>query len=90
MSVTVSSSAMSLTISLHLESHVRASRYIISYSYANTDCFNSTNDVVVATSETMYTLSELQEGTEYSIAVTAILDDRNTEESVSATTMATG
>ena len=39
----------------------------------------------------MYTLTELQEATEYSITVTAILSDGETEEdNLTATTMAAG
>ena len=68
-----------------------ASNYLIFYSNTNTQCFNtSTGTNVIAASDTVYILSDLQEGTKYSITVTAILDDRITEESLSATTMAVG
>ena len=92
MLVGVSSYTTSLIISFHLKPHVTASNYIISYSYSNTDCFNTANkSVVVAASETMYTLTDLQEGTEYSITVTALLSDGETaEDSLTATTMAAG
>ena len=79
-----------MTISLDLEPHVTASNYIISYSNTNTDCFNtSTGTIAVAASETMYTLNDLQEGTEYSITVTALVDGRTIEESLSTTTITT-
>ena len=49
-----------------------ATSYIISYSNTDTDCFNMTyNDIT--TSETTYELTNLEEGTEYSITVTALL-----------------
>ena len=66
--------------------------YNISYSTTNTQCFTNSNVITdIAGSETMYTVTGLQEGTEYSITVTAMLSDGETEEnSLTATTMGTG
>ena len=65
------------------------STYSISYSNTNnTQCFNDSNDISdISASETFYNLTGLQEATEYSITVTAILSDGETvEDSVIATT----
>ena len=66
--------------------------YSISYSNTNTDCFTDSDDMTgIAVSETMYPLTDLEEGTEYSITVTALLSDGGTaEDNLTATTMATG
>ena len=66
--------------------------YIISQSNTNTDCFNDSDDITgIVASETMYTLTDLQEGTEYSITVTATLSDGETaEDNLTATTMTAG
>ena len=88
-----STSTTSLTISWILHDSVTATSYTISYSITNTQCFTESYDDVtgITDSETMYTLAELQEGAEYSINVTAILSDGQTEEdSLRATIMATG
>ena len=69
------------------------STYSISYSNTNnTQCFNDSNDISdISGSETMYNLTGLQEATEYSITVTAILSDRETAiDSVTATTLSAG
>ena len=65
--------------------------YIISYS--NTDCPNDIYDDItgISDSETMYTLTDLEEGTEYSITVTAILSGGITQAyDVAATTISVG
>ena len=69
------------------------STYSISYSNTNnTQCFNDSNDISdISGSETMYNLTGLQEATEYSITVTAILSDGETvEDSLKATTLPDG
>ena len=88
-----STSTTSLTISWTLDDSVTATSYTISYSNTNTDCFTGSYDDItgIAASETMYTLTGLEEGTEYSITVTAILSDgETTEDSITAITMTTG
>ena len=89
----VSTSTTSLTISWTLADDVVATEYTISYS--NTDCPNDIiyDDITgISDSETMYTLDDLEEGTEYSITVTAILSDDggSAPTTVTATTMSVG
>ena len=88
----VSASTTSLTVSwtLVLAEGVTATSFTISYSNTdNAQCFNvSLSDTA---SETMYTVPGLQEGTEYSITVTAMLSAGGRgEDSLTATTMAAG
>ena len=87
-----STSDTTVTLSLILADDVTVTEYIISYS--NTDCPNDIYDDItgISYSETMYTLTDLEEGTEYSITVTAILsDDEGTaSDTVTATTMSVG
>ena len=86
-----STSATSVTILWTLDDSVTATSYTISYSNTNTQCFTeSYDDITVTASETMYTLTGLQEATEYSITVTAILSDRYLTATTMATTMAAG
>ena len=69
------------------------STYFISYSNTNnTQCFTDSNDISdISASETMYNLTGLQEATEYSITVTAILSDGETAvDSLTATTLPDG
>ena len=81
-----------MTISWSLTDGLTAtSDYIISYS--NTDCFTDAYDDItdISPSETMTTLTGLQEGTDYSITVTVSLSGGGTgEDSLTATTMTTG
>ena len=87
----VSTMVTSLTISWTLSGGVTATTYTISYS--NTNCPPDTNDDItgIPGSETTYTLTGLQEGTEYSITVTATLSGGGTgANSLTATTIATG
>ena len=86
----ISSTTTSLTISLALEEGVIATSYSISYSA--TDCFTGSNTTPpIAGSETMYRLDDLEEGTEYSITVTATLTGGGTQEDMAVgTTVAAG
>ena len=95
MSINPSSSTTttSLTISWTLvdDVTVMVNSYTISYFNTNTDCFTDSDTISVAASETMYELTDLQEGTEYSITVTALLSLGETaEDSITATTMVAG
>ena len=81
----------SLTISWTLADGLTATTYNISYS--NTDCPTDTYDVItdISPSKTMYTLTDLEEGTDYSITVTVTLSDGETQKySFTATTMIAG
>ena len=84
----------SLTISWSLDDDdaVTIQSYTISYSNTNTDCFTDSNNITgTADGETTYTLTDLEEGTEYSITVTVLLSDgRIVENNLTATTMAAG
>ena len=88
----VVSTSNSLTISWTLDDRLSATNYTISYFNTNTDCFTDSSDITgIAASETMYTLTDLQEDTEYSITVTAQMSDGEAaENSLTATTMAAG
>ena len=69
------------------------STYSISYSNTNNiQCFTDSNDISdISGSETMYNLTGLQEATEYSITVTAILSDgETTVDSLTVTTLPDG
>ena len=69
------------------------STYSISYSNTNnTQCFTDSNNISdISASETMYNLTGLQEATEYSITVTAILSDGETaQDNRIATTLSAG
>ena len=89
----ITTSVTSLTISWSLIGGVTATDdYTISYSNTNnTQCFNRTNSDTTARTETMYVLTGLQEGTQYSITLTVMLDNGKTgSDTPTATTMATG
>ena len=94
LSVTLdSTSVTSMTLSWALPEELTATSYTISYSNTNnTQCFTDSNDITdIAASETTYTLTDLQEDTEYSITVTALLSDGETErDTLVAATMASG
>ena len=86
-----STSTTSLTISWTLADDVTATEYIISYSNTDIDCFNISYDDITVSIMSVE-LTDLEEGTEYSITVTAILsDDGGTaSDTVTATTMSVG
>ena len=86
----ISSTTTSLTISLALEEGVTATSYSISYSATDTDCFTDSNTIPdFAGSETI--LPGLEEGTEYSITVTATITGGGSEQDMAVgTTVATG
>ena len=89
----ISSTTTSLTISWALEESLTATSYSISYSATDTDCFTGSITMIppIAGSETMYTLTGLQEGTEYSITVTAIITGGGSQEDMAVgTTVAAG
>ena len=91
---TIATTSLGISWTLILDDGVTVTSYIISYSNTNTQCFTDSNVITdIAGSETMYTVTGhgLQEGTEYSITVTAMLSDGEIEEnSLTASTMATG
>ena len=88
----ISSTTTSLTISWALEEGVTATSYSISYSATDTDCFTGSNTIPpIAGSETMYTLPGLEEGTEYSITVTASITGGGSQQYMDVgTTLAAG
>ena len=83
-------SITSLTLSVIVTDSITDSSYNISYD--NTDCPHDTYyDDINGISDTLYTLTELQEGTEYSITITVILNDGWTEiETVTVKTLTVG
>ena len=66
--------------------------YNISYSNTDTQCFTDSHTVSgIAASVTSHTLTDLEEGTKYTITVTALLTGGGTDEDiVTATTLAAG
>ena len=89
----ISSTTTYLTISWALVEGVNAASYSISYSATNTDCFTDSNTMIpdIAASETMYTLTGLEEGTEYSITVNATLTGGGSQQDMAVgTTVAAG
>ena len=89
----ISSTTRSLTISWALEESLTAASYSISYSATDTDCIPGSNTMIpdIPGSETMYRLDDLEEGTEYSITVTATLTGGGSQEDMAVgTTVAAG
>ena len=81
-----------LTISWALVDGVTATSYSISYSATDTDCIPGSITIPdIAGSETMYRLTGLEEGTEYSITVTTTLTGGGSQQAmVEGTTVAAG
>ena len=73
--LTHSSFTSYLTIEWTLADNITATDYAISYS--NIDCRTDTYDYItsISTSQTMYTVTGLEEGTDYSFTVTVTLSD---------------
>ena len=87
-----STSSTSLAISWSLAGGAAVTGYSISYSNTDTQCFTDSDTVSgVAAGETSHTLTDLEEGTEYTITVTALLAGGGSDEdSATATTLAAG
>ena len=87
-----STNSTSLTISWSLAGGATVTGYNISYSNTDTQCFTDSHTVSgIAAGETSHTLTDLEEGTEYTITVTALLTGGGTDEdSATATTLAAG
>ena len=80
-------STINETISLMLAGG--SQNYTISYS--NIDCPSDSYDDILVINGTMYTLTGLEEGTNYSVTVTVTLSDGETgEDNLTATTMTAG
>ena len=86
-----SPSSTSLTISW-TPIGITVTGYSISYSNTDTQCFTDSDTVSgIAAGETSHTLTDLEEGTEYTITVTALLTGGGSDEnSATATTLAAG
>ena len=91
-SIDGTNSSTSLTISWALAGGTAVTGYTISYSNTDTQCFTDSHTVSgIAANEKRHTLTDLEEGTEYTITVTAQLTGGGTEEdSATATTLAAG
>ena len=82
----ISSSTTSITLSWTLENTLTATAYTISYTNTNTHCFYNSDTISgIVASQTMYTLTGLEEGTEYSITVTASLTGERTAVDITTT-----
>ena len=83
----------SLTISWTLARGLTATTYTITYSNTDTDCFTDSRTIPdIAGSEIFYTITGLEEGSDYSISVTATLSggDEMLENTTAASTLAAG
>ena len=70
---------------------LNATIFTISYSNTNTDCFSDSSTISgIAGNETMFTLTGLEEGTEYSITLTATASGGTRENGTTATTETAG
>ena len=82
----------SVTISMSMVAGVTATSYFVTYFNTYTNCFTDSRNITdIPGSDTTYTLTGLEEETEYSITVTATLSGGGTgEDSLTATTMTAG
>ena len=84
----------SLVVTWTIDESLTATAFTISYSNTNnTDCFTDSSTISdIAGSETVYTLTGLEEGTEYSITVTATLTGGGgtEQDTITATTLTAG
>ena len=70
---------------------LNATIFTISYSNTNTDCFSDSSTISgIAGNETMFTLTGLEEGTEYSITLTTTASGGTRENGTTATTETAG
>ena len=84
--------ATSVNISWTVADGVSVTGYSLSYSNTDTSCFSDSDTVSgIADTATQYTLRNLQEFTEYTITVTAMLSGGGTGQvSVTTTTLPAG
>ena len=87
-----SSSSVSLTISWTIVENVTVTSYTIYYSNTNFNCFNDSYNISgIPGSETMYTLTGLEENTDYNLTVKASLPGGGIEvHSIEGTTLSAG
>ncbi len=85
-------SATNLTISWTLADGAAVTGYGISYSNTDTQCFTDSDTVTgIAAGEISHTLTDLEEATEYTITVTALLaGGESVADNIIATTLAAG
>ena len=87
-----SAESTSLTISWSLADGATVTGYSTFYSSTDTQCFTDSRTVSgIAAGETSHLLTELEEATEYTVTVTALLTGGGSDEdNVTATTLAAG
>ena len=92
LNIQFSTTTTSVSISWVAADGVTVTGYSLSYSNTDTSCFSDSDTVSgIADSATQHTLSNLQEFTEYTITVTAMLSGGGTEQiSVTTTTLSAG
>ena len=89
----ISTESTSLTVMWQPQSAISVFSFNISYfNTRNKECFNDTNTITgISSDKTRYNLTNLQEGTKYSITVIAILSDNSsTEGSATSSTLPAG
>ena len=81
----------SLVIMWELLSTTTLSTLTISYvNFNNIECFTDSNTILTSITAMIYTLSNLQEATEYSINVSVTLSGEKETEHLSTATLAAG